>query len=369
MEVLKKICYVLPRYDLEDHTHFAHIHDFIVELAKHSEILLFVETSLFTSGQISARLGVKVKVLVSKGRAGILRSFFTLLKIRREGWRDFYVHYSFLSAFNVSLIVKILGGRVFYWNCGLPWNYRRSFWRETFEKLTYKMVSYLVTGTESLARQYAAHYGLTPEKIKVMPNWVTASEFAVAKDKTESLRLSLGILPGEKLLLFVHRLSPRKGADLLPEIFKNLNFPVKLVIIGGGPSRDSLAEKLKPEIDQKRVKMLGWVAHQEAIKYFAAADVFLMPSQEEGFPRVILEAMAADLPFAAFDVGGVREIVPPEFLVNVAPPDDIERFVAIVRRLLSVQPGEVNEWRQTAADWVKKYETAAVAQRFLELFD
>jgi len=367
-QALKKICYVLPRYDLEDHTHFSHIHDFIFELAKRSEIFLVVETSLSAAQEIGGRLGVKAKVLASTGRPGILSSFFTLLEIRRKGWRDFYVHYSFLSAFSASLIVKILGGRVFYWNCGLPWNYRRSGWRESFEKLVYRMVSYLVTGTESLAEQYSAHYGLSAKKIKVMPNWVTPEEFAVSKNETDELRSSLGILSDEKTMLFVHRLSPRKGAEFLPKIFKNLKLPVKLVIVGDGPSRGYLAKEFEAEIGANKVKMMGWVAHRAVAEYYAAADVFLLPSQEEGFPRVILEAMAAGLPFAAFDVGGVKEIIPDEFLPNVAPLGDVERFTDIIVRLLAAQPQQVSEWRQKAAIWVKKYETTAVAKKFLEMF-
>ncbi len=367
-QALKKICYVLPRYDYQDHTHFSHIHKFIAELSKQSEILLLVETSSSAVQEISSQLGVKVKVLTPKDRPGILKSFFALLELRRKGWQDFYVHYSFLSAFNASLIVKILGGRIFYWNCGLPWNYRRSFWRSAFEKLVYRLVTYLVTGTASLAKQYAAHYHLAAEKIKILPNWVTSSEFIAAKDETDRLRASLGILPDEKMLLFVHRLSPRKGAEFLPNILKSLKLPVKLIVIGDGPGRAYLAKEFEVEIRAGRVKMMGWVAHREVVKYFAAADIFLMPSQEEGFPNVILEAMAAGLPFAAFDVGGVKEIIPLEFLPNIAPLGDLDRFVVIVERLLSAQTEQVSAWRQRAADWVKKYETAEVAKKFLEMF-
>lgn len=392
MSEQKKICYVLSCYDAADHTHFAHIHDFIKELAKSAEIFLVVEKSNSDVKEIGEALGVKAEVLSRKEKTpNILINFFALLGARLNGWRDFYVHYSFLSAFNASLIVKIFGGRVFYWNCGLPWQYRRSLWRNSFEKLVYKMASYLVTGTASLRRQYAQHYGLSLNKIKIMPNWLSPEKFIVSKEAIEKTKADLGLKTDNKVLLFIHRLSKRKGAELLPKILKNVKVSanpvrnskevlgkarhvtisngVKLIIIGDGPSRHLLEREFQEEIKQNRVKMLGWVPNQEIAKFYAIADVFLLPSEEEGFPRVILETMATGLPFVAFDVGGVKEIIPPQFLQNIVPAGDLEKFCNLVEENLSASQEEIVADRNIALAWVKKYETAVVAKKFLEMFN
>ena len=75
--------------------------------------------------------------------------------------------------------------------------------------------------------------------------------------------------------------------------------------------------------------------NREAIKYFAAADVYMMPSAEEGFPRTLLEAMAAGCPFTAMDVGGVRDIVTPAQAEFVVPADDCRGMASALCRLLA----------------------------------
>lgn len=368
----KKICYVLPRYDVADHTHFAHIHDFIKELAKSAEIFLLVEKSKLDTKEISEALGIKVEVLSGNGRTpNILKNFFALLGARLTGWRDFYVHYSFLSAFNASLITKFLGGRVFYWNCGLPWKYRRSFLREQIEKLVYRLIDFLVTGTPSLARQYAENYHLELRKIKVMPNWISLEKFEpppmVALD---NLKRRLNISPADKILLFLHRLSKRKGVHLLPQIFSGVRTPnVKLLIIGDGPKRQFLERELLEEIAAGKVKLLGWVSHSEVSKYYAIADIFLLPSEEEGFPRVILEAMVVGLPFVAFDVGGIREIIPPNWQRNLVPAGQVEKFISQINELLMLDEEQRNVWEKEAAEWVLNFRTEKIAKTFLDLFN
>jgi len=286
------------------------------------------------------------------------------------GVKNFYVHYSFLSAFNAALITKFAGGRIFYWNCGLPWQYRRPWQREKFEKLVYHMVSFLVTGTPGLARAYAKHYDLLPAKIKVMPNWISAERFALpAAGEIAALKKELGILPQDKVLLFVHRLSKRKGAHWLPQIFRQASvLSKKMMIVGDGPERESLEKELAGEVASGEVKFLGWQSNREIIKFYALADVFILPSEEEGFPRVLLEAMVVGLPFVAFDVGGIKEIIPPLSRDFLAPAGEVERFVFLVDNLLADSADQKDSRRNEMLSWVQRFETKKVAQAFLKLF-
>jgi len=371
----KKICYVLPSYSAADHTHFAHIVDLVVQASRQADIFLLIEKTAepIQESALKEKFGAS-RIEIINSQFGFFKywlDFFALLKIRLAGWRDFYVHYSFLSAFNASLITKLFGGRVFYWNCGLPWQYRRSFLREQFERAVYHLIDFLVTGTPSLVRQYAKNYCLEFKKVKVMPNWISLEKFkSLPLATADDLKKELNILPADKVLLFWHRLSKRKGAHLLPQIFRKISLPnVKLLIGGDGPERQFLEQELLEEIASGKVKLLGWVPQNEAAKYYAIADIFLLPSEEEGFPRVILEAMAAGLPFVAFDAGGIKEIIPPQFLQNIAPARNLEKFCDLVNNQLSVSQPEISFYKDTARSWVKKYETAQVAENFLELFN
>ncbi|MBI4836920.1 MAG: glycosyltransferase family 4 protein [Candidatus Portnoybacteria bacterium] len=372
MVIQKKICYILPRYDSDDHTHFAHLHDFLVVAAKNANIFLLVEsTKGIKKTPLKKSLGVK-EVYIQEKSGGIAKcweNFITLMKIRRQGYRNFYVHYSFMSAFNASLIAMIFGGKVFYWNCGLPWQYKRPIWRRLHERMVYKTISYLVTGTKSLAVGYAEHYALDILKIKIMPNWISVSRFLPSPQRVKELKRELGISSRDKVLLFAHRISPRKGAHWLSAIITEVRHPdIKLVIIGDGPERANLEKEFAREISEGKVIFLGWIPNREMVDYYGLADVFLMPSEEEGFPRVLLEAMAAGLPFVAYNVGGVKEITPSAFSHNILPAGDIKQFASAVDKILSWDKRELTKWQIVAALWVSRFETKKVVKRFLSFF-
>jgi glycosyltransferase involved in cell wall biosynthesis len=368
----KKLCYVLPVYDPDDHTHFAHLHDFLIVLAKEADIFLLVESAKgIKKTPLKRNLGVKEAYVQEKsyGLARCWENFIALIKIRRQGYRDFYVHYSFMSAVNASLVTMFFGGKVFYWNCGLPWKYKRSFWRRFYEKTAYKMISYLVTGTKSLVVGYAEYYGLNMEKIKIMPNWISAGRFLPSPRRVKDLRRKMGLSPRDKVLLFAHRLSPRKGAYWLPAILKEIKYSdAKLIIIGDGPERASLEKEFAWEISEGKVIFLGWIPNREIVDYYGLADVFVMPSEEEGFPRVLLEAMAAGLPFVAYDVGGVKEIVPSAFSQNVLRAGDLKALAARADEILSWNKQKLMKWQTEAALWVSRFETKAVVKKFLSFF-
>lgn len=98
----------------------------------------------------------------------------------------------------------------------------------------------------------------------------------------------------------------------------------------------------------------------------ASADIFLMPSEEEGMPNVLLEAMAAGVPFVASDVGGVREMTPPVTQEFVLPYGDSFVFAEKIKKLLADK--ELRE-RISAVEqeWVKRYDVSVIAARFFEL--
>ncbi|MDD5547600.1 MAG: glycosyltransferase family 4 protein [Candidatus Pacebacteria bacterium] len=364
-----KLCYVLPEYSPDSHTHFAYIADFLKEAGKEADIFLIIERGRKPDFGFGCR-----KVFVAGG-FGLWRIFKTKLLIlyaRMSGHKDFYIHYSFLSAFIASCAVRIFGGRVFYWNCGLPWNYKRNFLREGFERLTYKMISFLVTGTEGLKNQYSEHYGLKLEKIKVMPNWIDLNNIKdqISAAGKEELKNQLGIKSGQKIILFIHRLSKRKGAHYLPEILEKLkNKNVSLIIVGDGPERKELEIKIEKLGLKDRAKFLGWLPHDVVEDYFGIADVFIMPSEEEGFPHVLLEAMAAGTPFVAFSVGGTEEITPTELKNDIiASSGDINGFILKAGNFLDLDLNQAKRIKTIEQQWVKRYNIKEVAQIFKSLF-
>ena len=92
-----------------------------------------------------------------------------------------------------------------------------------------------------------------------------------------------------------------------------------------------------------------------------------MPSEEEGMPNALLEAMAAGVPFVASDVAAVREMTPPGAEEFVLPSGDTHAFADKIKKLLQDE-----ELRKRISleeqQWVKQYDVSVIAPRYLELF-
>lgn len=117
---------------------------------------------------------------------------------------------------------------------------------------------------------------------------------------------------GEKpVVLFVGRLAEKKGVTYLIEAMKNID--AKLVIVGDGPLKNDLMQQAAPQKD--KICFMGSRTHEELIKIYASADVFVAPSitaadgDKEGLGLVLLEAMASGLPVIGSNSGGIPEIV------------------------------------------------------------
>ncbi len=367
---MSKLCVVVPEYRADTPTHFGYFIPFFDVIRQDFDLSIIAERGQNSFSHINPQYVLSIQRFHFFPLRAI-EIFFLLFFIRLRGTKDFYVHYSFLAAFVASFIVRICGGRVFYWNCGMPWQYTRSRIRSFFERLVYRSITYFVTGTEGLAREYAAYYKIPIERIKVMPNWIDIEKIKNQKSnlKVSELRNNLRIGENQKVALFVHRLSKRKGAHYLPEIirgFKDEN--VVFLIAGDGPERESLTLQVSSLKLENNVRFLGNIPNNQLPNYYSLADVFLMPSEEEGFPHVLLEAMASCVPFVAFDVGGVKEIAGPTLGRFVVSVGDVPRLSSEMRKILTAPQAELQTVMDAEAERVRIFDLPLVKQRFIELF-
>jgi glycosyltransferase involved in cell wall biosynthesis len=155
------------------------------------------------------------------------------------------------------------------------------------------------------------------EKITIIPNGVDTRKFFPYPK--EQARYTLGLPHDKRIILSVGGLIPRKGFDLLIKALKMLSSQLRqddlyLVIVGEGESRPVL-EQLITELDlDAQVRLVGSVSHQELYLWYSAADLFCLASSREGWPNVVLEALASGIPVVATDVWGVPEIIGSESL-------------------------------------------------------
>lgn len=116
----------------------------------------------------------------------------------------------------------------------------------------------------------------------------------------------------KKIMIFVGNLRPEKGLSYLIEAMDYItrnNINIHLLLVGEGSQRENL-EKLVDKLNiNDKVTFSGKATTEEVTVYLKNSDVFVLPSLHEGFPNVLLEAMASGLPIVATDVNGVNEIV------------------------------------------------------------
>ena len=168
---------------------------------------------------------------------------------------------------------------------------------------------------------------------------------------------------GRPLVLGVGRLVPEKGFDLLIRAFSALpDRAARLAIVGDGPERARLAALAARMGVTDRVELVGYVADVRA--WMERARVFVLPSRHEGYPAVVIEALAAGRAVIATDCTPAVELVVASG-GRVVPIDDP---AALTDALAAVLAAPAPDPLVVAAG-VARFRIGAVAERYLTLFD
>ncbi len=169
-----------------------------------------------------------------------------------------------------------------------------------------------------LSRVLAEELGARPEGLAVLPMGIDGSVFP-GGDR-EAARAALGLDGSRAEVLFAGDLVPEKGIlGLAREVLSRGPRvpPLRLNVAGDGPDRPRL-EGLGREAPE-RVRWLGRLAPGELARWYRAADLLVLPSEGEGAPVSVMEALASGLPVAATAVGGIPELVRPGIEGWLAP--------------------------------------------------
>lgn len=372
-----KLLYILPEYDFLTPSHAFHIFELLSRLGKKIDIFLLIEKGKSKPNIRNIRRIYSQRTTVAP--FSVIERVVIIILARLRGYKTAYIHYSYAGAIIASMVFRLTRGRVFYWHCEyyqhlfskltLTWkSISKKIFDEWLMVLTMKMVTYLVTGTGTMADFYHRILGVPKGKIKIVPNWINVSRFKVKVNK-EKTKNELGLTKHNKIILFVHHLSPRKGADFIPAIAETVVSRVPgaiFLVIGGGPSYKSLLKHIKKQGQEGYVRILGAVPNVEIPKYFALSDVFIMPSRQEGFGRVLLEAMVMGVPFVATGGGGVKDILSSYQKRNLLPVGDLELFADRVVELMK-KKDERDKLIQEGKIQVKKFSLNKVSNKFYQM--
>jgi glycosyltransferase involved in cell wall biosynthesis len=171
--------------------------------------------------------------------------------------------------------------------------------------------------------------GVAAEKIEVLRNGVDTSLFRCTDRERIRARLDVGSTP---LVASVGNLVTEKGHDLVLGAVARLP-GVFAVIVGAGPERANLVRQAEQLGIAQRVRWLENMPQADLAFLYGAADVLALGSAREGWPNVLLEAMACGTPVVASDVGGVREIIG-DNVGEVVTTRDAQVFACAIERVL-----------------------------------
>lgn len=151
-------------------------------------------------------------------------------------------------------------------------------------------------------------YGAADRRVAVIPCGVNLDRFHPIDKATA--RAALDLPPERDIVLFVGRLEPLKGLEILIDALAELEDSTpELVIVGGDQRASSYVAGLKAQAERAgiggRVRFAGAVPQESLPAYYSAADVCVVPSYYESFGLVALEAMACGTPVIASRVGGL----------------------------------------------------------------
>lgn len=221
--------------------------------------------------------------------------------------------------------------------------------------------------------------GLNASKPVTVYNGVDLNRFR--SGGREAARRDLGFIEDETVFLFVGNLLPVKNPAFLLKAFARLasgkeikinaeHAPSRLLLAGDGPLRNELASLALKLGISSQVEFLGRQAPERIATLLTAADALCLSSHNEGFPNVILEAMASGTPVISTDVGGIGERVRDRQDARLVPLGDLEGYAAALEAArngdLRIAPKDGARatlgWPKAAADYLEILERALSAE-------
>ncbi len=202
------------------------------------------------------------------------------------------------------------------------------------EHQTARDADLIVTVSRYSMGKIVKFYDVDKTKIRIVPNGVDVKKFKPIEG-CENVKRRIGV-NGKPCVLFVGKLIPRKGLHFLMEAAKLVvkeNKETTFVLVGGGPLRDNLIAQTRKEGLSGNFFFLGVVPDDFLPLIYNCADVFALPSIQEGQGMALLEAQATSKPVVAFKVGGVTDIVLDKQTGLLVEPDASELAKALLTLL------------------------------------
>jgi glycosyltransferase involved in cell wall biosynthesis/GT2 family glycosyltransferase len=312
--------------------------------------------------EAAERLGVRVRAIPrEEGALGLLR---LAREIRSERAAVFHAHLPWalrcgrgLVAAKLARVPAVVATQQLFEGVSSARVILRQ-WRTSLAVDRYVAVS------EEIAARLRATPLFPARKIEVIANAADPGRFQSAADR--SLREVLAGSTDRPIVLSLARLDPQKGLSDLLEAAVHVR-EASFVLAGEGPERHRLEETVRSLGIGSRVRFLGY--REDVPELLAACDIVVLPSVYEGLPISILEAMAAEKPVVATNIGGIREAVRDGETGLLVPPHDPAALSAAIRSVLQ-DPGLARRLGRAGRERVlREFSAGDMVRKVTELYE
>lgn len=304
-----------------------------------------------------------VPTIEKKGLAAVSSSFFAALCSALGKYDVVHIHAEGPAFF--CWIPKMFGKRVIVTVHGIDW--QREKWKSGFgskfirrgEKNAVKYADEIIVLSTGVQEYFEKTYG---RKTRFIPNGVNRPEIQKSELITEKYGLTK-----DSYILFLGRLVPEKGLRYLIEAYKQTKTNKKLVIAGGSSDTDSFMKEIKELAkDDERILFTGFVQGKMLDELYSNAYIYTLPSDLEGMPLSLLEAMSYGNCCLTSDIPECTEVVEDKALIfKKSDVDDLRNCLQDA----CDHPEKVLELKKQAADFIcEKYNWGDVVEETMKLY-
>ena len=316
---------------------------------------------LDTSFDIPRLKVVPVWTIDRKGLAAFTSSLSAALRASFSSADVVHIHAEGPAA--MAWIPKLFHKKVVVTVHGLDWNRSEkwNFWGRKYirfgEKVAVKCADEIIVLSHDLQRYFKDTYN---RKTVYIPNGVSVPKVAPADEITRKLELTR-----DSYVLFLGRIVPEKGLRYLIEAWNGINTDKKLVIAGGASDTNEFMAELK-SIAGKNVLFTGFQQGQCLEELYSNSYLYCLPSDLEGMPLSLLEAMSYGNCCVVSDIPECAEVVSDKaFLFKKGNVDDLRK---LLQQLID-DPSLVEKYKATASDYItQKFSWDEIVEETLKLY-
>ena len=310
--------------------------------------------------------GVKLKSVLTidmKGLAAMTSSFFGAIKILFS--KNNIVHFHAEGPCAMIPIIKFFSKKkIIVTIHGLDW--QRAKWGgfatkyiKFGEKMAAKYADEIIVLSENVKKYFKDTYN---RETNFIPNGVNKPDIKDANIIKDKINLAK-----DNYILFLGRLVPEKGIHYLIEAYNKINTNKKLVIAGGSSDTDMYFNELKEKSkDNKNIIFTGFVQGEELEELYSNAYIYVLPSDLEGMPLSLLEAMSYKNCCLTSDIPECKTVMDDNGVTF--KKSDVNDLKEKLQYLVD-NVDKVNKYKSEAQDYIlKKYNWDDVVDKTIELY-